>query len=743
MTVSTTDNVVTYISGGPAFPIPYRFLQNSDIEAVLVKQDGSSETLMQGTQYALAGEGSQSGGTLTSAYAAGFLATPGASLTISRVMDAVQPTDLRNQGRYFAETHENVFDRLTMLIQQGFSILKRALLRPVGKNYYDAEGRRIANVADPSEQQDAVTKQHMEVYVGSLIGAGTGPINLASNVLYIDPNGITRTVQGMSGSGSATSGAGLIGYGDANAYAPNTVGGKVKSLQAVVESPSSSDLLVHSQLGQFAGSTIGRAIREANYERYSTLNEINSWLANSGAIKGHKVNILGDSIAFGAGAGTTFGNSIPENAWVRILGNALNEKYGIFSYGFVTPYTTNGTGTEIHTVSMTGTWTELFDAAAGHTPAGYARESTQANATLGFNQSVESSHFKIWYDGSVTGSFEISINGGATIVDTITTTGIGVGLEVSSTYACSPLAAGNTNYRVRVISGTVRITGISYLNDSTGLEFQLNNFSRDGRAGRYVAENVIKEMCRGCRALIWALAANDRSASGAALLDYKQRIDWLIQYANQYGTRLIIPDFLFINADNNAIRQELMRLALNVPNSTYIPFPNMLHINGTVQPAAYITTTINFTYDDVHLSQSIGHRTVAAAIGETLGVKASKLDNVTNNARWRPLNLSAASNQTLTYAGISKYRFYAKGMDLLLNINPVVSGTLVATVPGIPGNLLGRQYRSMPDATGKTMLVNISASGAITVFTDAGSSGVPTVVSLQVRVPLVRVAGFA
>lgn len=57
MTVSTTDSVIEYVSGGPAYPIPFRFLQNSDIQAVLVKQDGTTETLVLGTQYTLVGAG--------------------------------------------------------------------------------------------------------------------------------------------------------------------------------------------------------------------------------------------------------------------------------------------------------------------------------------------------------------------------------------------------------------------------------------------------------------------------------------------------------------------------------------------------------------------------------------------------------------------------------------------------------------------------------------------------------------
>lgn len=208
MTVSTTDSEVVYVSGGPAFPIPYRFLQNADIQAVLVKQDGTSETLT-GAQYTLTGAGSQSGGTMTSSYAAGVLATPGASLTISRVMDAVQPTDLRNQGKYLAETHENVFDRLTMLIQQGFSFLRRALLKHIGKDYYDAEGSLIKNVADPVDMQDVSTKKYTQQYVESILATGQGPINNAANIVYVYPDSQARTVQSLSSAIGATG----IGYG--------------------------------------------------------------------------------------------------------------------------------------------------------------------------------------------------------------------------------------------------------------------------------------------------------------------------------------------------------------------------------------------------------------------------------------------------------------------------------------------------------------------------------------------------
>lgn len=183
MTVSTTDSSVEYTAGGPAFPVPFRFLQNSDIQAVLVDQNGNSETLTS-AQYVLTGAGTPSGGTLTSSYAAGVLATPGSVLTISRIMTPVQPADLRNQGRYLAETQETSLDRLTMLIQQSLSGLTRALRRPFGKSYYDAEGWRIANLADPIQDQDATTRVWVGRYFGDLIDQASGLINTTTGILY-------------------------------------------------------------------------------------------------------------------------------------------------------------------------------------------------------------------------------------------------------------------------------------------------------------------------------------------------------------------------------------------------------------------------------------------------------------------------------------------------------------------------------------------------------------------------------
>ncbi|HFF2225936.1 TPA: phage tail fiber protein, partial [Pseudomonas aeruginosa] len=206
MTVPTNTSVVEYEGNGvtTAFPVPFKFPANDDLVVTKVYNDVAN-VLVLGTDYTVVGAGAQSGGAVIATSAPEI----GAVINITRELETVQETDLRNQGRYFAETHESVFDYLTMLIQQGFAVLARTLKRPVGKDYFDAENRRISRVDDPVEDGDAANKVWTQQYVGSLISSGTGPINLASNVIYFSPELVPHVLQDLSG-GSSSEGAALV-----------------------------------------------------------------------------------------------------------------------------------------------------------------------------------------------------------------------------------------------------------------------------------------------------------------------------------------------------------------------------------------------------------------------------------------------------------------------------------------------------------------------------------------------------
>lgn len=267
MTVETTDSIVEYTGNGvtTAFPVPFEFPANEDLVVTQVYNDVST-VLVLGTDYLVVGAGAQAGGAVITTVAPPISAV----INISRELEALQKTDLRNQGRYFAETHESVFDYLTMLIQQGFSGLSRALRRPLGKDYFDAEGRRIANVANPSENQDAANKQWTEQYVGSVVGGIQGPINNAANILYLYPDGTPHVVQDLSKSDGAS------GIG----WKQRTVADRLNDTANVKDYGAIADGAYHPLSERFA--TLAEA--QAVYPHATALTDSIDWAAYQAAI---------------------------------------------------------------------------------------------------------------------------------------------------------------------------------------------------------------------------------------------------------------------------------------------------------------------------------------------------------------------------------------------------------------------------------------------------------------------------
>jgi len=162
MTVSTQISREDYTGNGVTTVFPYRFriFNESSLNVVRTDTNGIETPLVLNTDYSVSGVRSYSGGsiTLNAALALNF------KLAIVRQLPTVQETDIRNQGNFFPEVHEDVFDYMTMLIQQNDEALTRALLKPVGgSHYYDAKNLRIVNLADPLLPQDAATKQWVDL----------------------------------------------------------------------------------------------------------------------------------------------------------------------------------------------------------------------------------------------------------------------------------------------------------------------------------------------------------------------------------------------------------------------------------------------------------------------------------------------------------------------------------------------------------------------------------------------------
>lgn len=168
MTVSTEVDHNDYTGNGvtTSFPYTFRIFKKSDLTVQVADHNENITVLTLDTDYSVTGAGTYSGGNvvLTSPLANGW------QISISRNLPVTQETDLRNQGKFFAEVHEDAFDKLTMLIQQCFSFLRLALRKPSFiANFYDALGNQIRNLKDPVNQQDAATKNYVDNSVSESI----------------------------------------------------------------------------------------------------------------------------------------------------------------------------------------------------------------------------------------------------------------------------------------------------------------------------------------------------------------------------------------------------------------------------------------------------------------------------------------------------------------------------------------------------------------------------------------------
>ena len=129
MTISTTESTAVFNGNGVTtdFPFSFPFIQDSDLKVFQeVVATGAITEITTG--FTKVGAGSNSGGSVD------FIAAPatGIKIIVSRELDLTQLTDLRNQGSFFPEVHEDAFDRLTMQIQQLNSGVNGAIRVAVG-----------------------------------------------------------------------------------------------------------------------------------------------------------------------------------------------------------------------------------------------------------------------------------------------------------------------------------------------------------------------------------------------------------------------------------------------------------------------------------------------------------------------------------------------------------------------------------------------------------------------------------
>jgi len=201
MTVSTTASRAEYAGNGvtTVFPVPFRFLENSHVYAVLVSATGVETPWYIGSDYTLTGADNDAGGTLTAIVPPPITTV----LVIYRMVPVTQETDYISGDPFPAESHERALDKLTMIAQQSTEILSRALTFPVADTAPQTgdlpaaaarAGRLLA--FDPFGRPVATT--YTDDQVASAVAAAYGAGTTADAILFLQSGGgISRSVQSV------------------------------------------------------------------------------------------------------------------------------------------------------------------------------------------------------------------------------------------------------------------------------------------------------------------------------------------------------------------------------------------------------------------------------------------------------------------------------------------------------------------------------------------------------------------
>lgn len=209
-------------------PYSFKIFDESHLRVVVRDTDGVETVLTLTTDYTISDVGNVNGGNVTLVNAsqawltAGKLKT-GYRLTIRRVLPLTQGTDIRNQGDYYGETHEDEFDRRVMVGQQQQDQLDRSLRLPESISPDDFEMELPGDIADNPGKVLAVNAAGDGIELSDATQGATGPAGATGAA---GPAGGATGATGPAGSaGGATGPTGATGpAGSVGATGAGTTG---------------------------------------------------------------------------------------------------------------------------------------------------------------------------------------------------------------------------------------------------------------------------------------------------------------------------------------------------------------------------------------------------------------------------------------------------------------------------------------------------------------------------------------
>ena len=401
----------------------------------------------------------------------------------------------------------------------------------------------------------------------------------------------------------------------------------------------------------------------------------------------NSIVILGDSISHGAYQGELY-----KDGWVNIFKRMCNAQTGSKSYGFA-PLLTLSSGTpiskEVHDVSFSsGNSFEFQESTTGGEDClqGLAVQGSQAGDFININCPTFMPYIRLWFIKSPSsGIFSYSLNDGVEVnVDTSGTEDLAASLVIDM----KDNRKGKCNLKLTIISGTVRLCGVSYEYPLTGnlAGNVVHNFSQSGRRLRTATESMIETACKGST-LVLCLGHNDQAdinATPALGSNFTQRVDWIIKYCLKYNTSLVVPDFCWTTAPSGHVRRELRRAAA-ATKGLYIPLPDYLYrdqmLKTEYSDLFYQVSTLGLFSDVSHPTAAGGKwisETVSKAIG--LSVNSKRVAMAYHDFPW-PIFFDPASlleNGFDTYPNISFVKRNGDSISVSARLRKVGGGALAA-----------------------------------------------------------------
>ena len=201
MTVaSAVAKVGPYAGNGSqtVFAYTFKVFADSELQVVLRSAAGVETVQTLTTHYTVSGVGQDAGGNVTMVTAP----PTGATLTIVRNVPFTQATDLRNQGGFYPEVHERVFDRLTMQTQQLSEEVGRAVkltvASPIDPDVFNQSINTLAeNVDDVNAVAAAISDVQTVAAIDGDVQAVAANVTDVTNFadVYYGPNASDPTLR--------------------------------------------------------------------------------------------------------------------------------------------------------------------------------------------------------------------------------------------------------------------------------------------------------------------------------------------------------------------------------------------------------------------------------------------------------------------------------------------------------------------------------------------------------------------